>query len=242
MNAATIDPLVTPQSAARRESSSVARRAMIDGQLRTNEVNDPTLIAAIAAVAREDFVPANRAAAAYADRAIAMNGGRAINPPLATARLIAEAGIHAGDRVLLIGGATGYAAAIVAGLGAQITMVEDSAELVALARPELAHHAPSATIVEGPQAAGAPAGAPYTHLLIDGAVPAIPASLLSQLADGARISAGLAEKGVARLARAVFHASGSSDTKDGADLPLTPYADLECITLPGFMPPASFAF
>jgi protein-L-isoaspartate(D-aspartate) O-methyltransferase len=228
MTAATIDPLVTPPSS--------ARRAMIDGQLRTNEVNDPTLVAAIAAIAREDFVPADRAAAAYADRAIAMGGGRAINPPLATARLIAEAGIHAGDRVLLIGGATGYAASIVAALGAQVTMVDDSSELLTIARAALAGDAPSVTIVEGPLNAGAPAGAPYTHLLIDGAVAAIPASLLSQLADGARISAGLAEKGVARLARATFRA------QDGATVELTPFADLECVTLPGFSAPASFAF
>ena len=69
------------------------RRAMVDSQLRTNAVNDPRVTAAIETVAREDFVPADRRAIAYIDRAVPLSDKRAMNPALVTARLIVEAGL-----------------------------------------------------------------------------------------------------------------------------------------------------
>ncbi|MET0364420.1 MAG: protein-L-isoaspartate O-methyltransferase, partial [Sphingobium sp.] len=90
------------------------RRAMVESQLRTNDVNDVTVIRAILTVPREEFVPEERRAAAYIDRAVSLGNGRALNPPLATARLLTEAGVEAGQSVLLVGAATGYAAALLA--------------------------------------------------------------------------------------------------------------------------------
>ena len=210
------------------------RRAMIDSQLRTSDVTDPAVVAAVDSVAREDFVPTERQAAAYADRAIPLADGRALNPPLTTGRLITDLAPQVGDRVLLIGAATGYAAAVLAAMGVSVVAVESHPALAAAARANLADVA-GVTVVEAPLADGAPADAPYDALLIDGAVERLPAALLGQLKDGARIVTGLADGRVTRIARAVRVA--------GADA-IAPYAfaDLECVALPGFAAPPRFTF
>jgi protein-L-isoaspartate(D-aspartate) O-methyltransferase len=128
---------------------------------------------------------------AYIDRAVPLSNGRALNPPLATGRLLKEGRVEEGDRVLLIGAATGYSAALLTALGAKVTAVE------AEDGPQLLDGA--AKVVRGALAAGAPEGAPYDLLFIDGAVEEVPAALVQQLADGARVVTGLVERGVTRL-------------------------------------------
>jgi protein-L-isoaspartate(D-aspartate) O-methyltransferase len=69
------------------QNFSSMRAAMVESQLRTSDVDDQRVIAAMAKVPREDFVPAERRAMAYIDRAVPLSNGRALNPPLATGRL-----------------------------------------------------------------------------------------------------------------------------------------------------------
>lgn len=214
--------------------STALRRAMVDSQLRTNEVNSPALIAAIVATPREAHAPETSRAGAYSDRALPLDGGRSLNPALTTARLIAELGNVAGRSVLLIGAATGYAAAILARLGARVTAVEESKALMDMARTALAGMA-GVTLVEGPLSAGAPDLAPFDALIIDGAIEQLPAALLAQLAEGAPIVTGMNDGGVTRLGRAIY-ASASPSIR-----PLS-FIDLECVRLPGFAPPERFSF
>lgn len=216
------------------DSSAEARRAMVDSQLRTNNINDPALIAAIAATPREAFLPNAHQAAAYIDRAVPLSDGRSINPALTTARLISELDVAVDQSILLIGGATGYASAILAQLGARVTAVEESPELMEIARAAL-QGVDRVTLVNAPLPAGAPDGAPYDALLVDGAVEQLPASLLDQLSDGSVIVAGVVDRGVTRLGRAI-HVAG---TKSISPLP---FIDLECVHLPGFAPPPRFTF
>jgi protein-L-isoaspartate(D-aspartate) O-methyltransferase len=89
------------------------RRAMVESQLRPEGVTDVRVLEAMGSVAREDFVPEARRATAYADRMIALEDGRGINPPIVTGRLLNAAAIAAGDRVLIIGDASGYTTAVV---------------------------------------------------------------------------------------------------------------------------------
>ena len=201
------------------------RAAMVESQLRTSDVDDPRVIAAMARVPREDFVPAERRAMAYVDRSIPLSSCRALNPPLATGRLLKEAQVEEGDRVLLIGAATGYSATLLVALGAQVTAVdaEDGPQLLS----------EGATVVRGPMAAGAPQGAPYDVLFIDGAVQEVPAALIQQLADGARVVTGLVERGVTRLC--------SGRVVSGV-LGLVSLTDLEMVVLPGFAAPERFVF
>lgn len=152
------------------------RAAMVASQLRTSDVNDPAVLAAMASVPREDYVPAERRTTAYIDRPIPLGNGRAMNPPLVSGRLLEVAEIAPGDKVLLICDATGYTAALLKHMGAELSVAEGDAP-----------------------AKGRGGGAPYDVLLIDGAVAELPATLAAQLAEGGRVALGLLERGVTRL-------------------------------------------
>jgi protein-L-isoaspartate(D-aspartate) O-methyltransferase len=210
------------------------RQAMIDSQLRPSDVIEPRLIAAIRSVDREAHVPAPRRAMAYADRPIPLSNGRALNAPLTTARMIADLAPAPGSHILLIGGATGYAAAVLAAMGVRVTMVEEDADLALQAQTALADAA-TVNIVTGPLTAGAGAPGPYDALLIEGAVETIPPALLSQLADGAPVVAGMVDGAVTRIGRGVW-------TAGAAGIALLPFADIDCVRLPGFAAPRGFTF
>ncbi len=205
---------------------------MVVSQLRTNEVSDPRVIAAMNAVPREDFVPEERGALAYVDVALPMHRGRRLNAPLVSGRMLVESDVKPGNKVLLIGGGMGYLAAVLDELGAEVVAVEEDADLAAHARKALSNRA-HVTVIEGPLSEGYAAQAPYDMLFIDGAVEHIPPSLIDQLRDGAAVEAGLIENGVTRLASA---------RKSGAACALVPYADVEVALLPGFSKPRGFNF
>jgi protein-L-isoaspartate(D-aspartate) O-methyltransferase len=207
-----------------------ARAAMVASQLRTSGVSDARVVAAMADVAREDYLPESQRAFAYRDRSLPLGNGRMQNPPLATGLLLTEARIAAGEKLLVIGAAGGYAAAIAAHIGATVTMVEEDAGLAALARTALGE---TVTLVEGPLAGGAPANAPYDLLLIDGAVEEIPDALAAQLRDGGRVVTGLIDRGVTRIA---------SGVRTGAGVGLASIVDSEIAPLPGFEKPRGFQF
>lgn len=205
------------------------RAAMVDCQLRTNDVIDPAVVAAMGSVPREDFVPAELAALAYIDRPVALAGGRRMNAPLVTARLIVAADITPGAHVLLVGAGSGYAAAVLTAMGAKVVALENDAALPALAR------APSGAAVQviGPLPAGAVEHAPFDRIIIDGAIAVLPQPLVDQLADGGVMVAAISDGPVSRLARGV---------KVGGAVVLRPFADLDAVPLPGFAREAGFTF
>lgn len=207
------------------------RRAMVASQLRTTGVNDPRVIAAMGEVARERFVPAERAALAYADATVPLADGRALNPPMALGRLLTEAQLQGHERALVIAGGTGYAAAVLARLVGSVVALEEDAALAATARETLT--GTGVTLVEGPLAEGWAAGAPYDFILIDGAVEYVPPAVVAQAADGARVGVAMLDRGVTRLAigRVVGGAFG-----------LTAFADAAVAILPGFEQPRGFTF
>lgn len=208
------------------------RHAMVASQLRTNAVSDPRVVAAMARVPREKFLPADVAGLAYRDTAVPLGNGRFANLPIATGRLLTEAQIRPGDKVLLIGAAGGYTAAVLALVAESVVAVESDPALVAIARVALADY-PAVTLVDTPLDAGAPALAPFDLLVVDGAVEQLPEALVAQLVPGGRVVAGLVDRGVTRLA-----AGRRSDGGFG----LVDFADIECVPLPGFARPAVFAF
>ena len=214
------------------QSFTAMRRAMVESQLRTSDVNDPVLLEAILATPREVFLPEARRASAYIDRAVPLGGGRALNPPLATARLLVEADVKADDHVLLIGAASGYAAALLARLGCSVVAVEENAELAAQAQKALAGEA-RVSVERGPLAKGHAKGAPYDVLFIDGAVETLPDALIDQLKVGGRAVFASAERGVTRLCAGVRSAGGF-----GARV----LVDSEAVILPGFSAPKGFTF
>jgi protein-L-isoaspartate(D-aspartate) O-methyltransferase len=223
---------MTAAATLRDDDFTAMRQAMVASQLRTVAVTDPRVVAAMAEVPRERFVPAGSTSMAYRDTAITLGQGRALNTPLATARLLVEARLRPNDRVLLIGAGAGYTAAVLARIVGDVIAVEESPDLVAQARVALTG-VPNVTLVEAPLAQGHAAGAPYDVLLVDGAVEELPAALLSQIVDGGRVAAGLIERGVFRLAAGAHR---------GVATALTPFADIDSVRLPGFAKPHSFTF
>ena len=208
------------------------RRAMVESQLRTNAVDDPRIVAAMLLVPREAYLPEEAATLAYRDTAVPLGRNRAANTPMATGRLVAAADVRAGDSVLLIGAAGGYTAAVLAELAARVTAVESDAELAAAAREALAGN-PRVTLVEAPLEAGAPDGAPYDVLIIDGAVEHLPPALVDQVKPGGSVSTGRIDRGVTRLA---------SGRRTEGGFGLTDFADADCVALPGFSKPKTFQF
>ncbi|HEV2567706.1 protein-L-isoaspartate O-methyltransferase [Sphingomonas sp.] len=204
------------------------RRAMVESQLRTTGVNDPRVIAVMAAVPRERFVPEEWRTLAYMDRPVPVGGGRELNMPEATGLLLTHAAVTRLDRVLLVGAATGYTAALLAELAGEVVALEENAALAAEAV-----HIANVEWVQGPLSQGWAAGAPYDLIFIDGAVEQLPDALLAQLKEGGRLAAAIHEKGATRLG--IGRKSGNGF---GMDL----FADCEAVRLPGFERPKSFVF
>lgn len=150
---------------------AVARRAMIDSQLRVSGITDARVLAAMGSTPREDFVPNAMRGNAYVDRPLPLPGGKVLNPPLSHGRLLSEARPTSADRALLVGG--GYLAALLAPMVGSLDAVDS---------------------LEGP------GRGPFSLIVIDGAIERFPESLTKRLADDGRVVCGLMERGVARLA------------------------------------------
>ncbi len=215
-----------------KHNFSAMKSAMIASQLRTNSVSDPRVLEVLDAVPREDFVPGDRRALAYIDVPIPLGRGRVLNAPLVTARLLVEAELATGERVLLIGGCTGYAAALIAALGNAVVSVESDAALSAIAAQTLAGNA-LITMVSGPLTLGSPENGLYDVMFIDGAVADVNSGLIAQLREGGRIVTCLVENGITRLA---------VGRKIGGTASFQTIVDLEAAILPGFTAPAGFSF
>jgi protein-L-isoaspartate(D-aspartate) O-methyltransferase len=207
------------------------RRAMVASQLRTTGVNEPAVLAAMGEVPRERFVPQDRMPIAYADALVTLSDTRQLNSPMALGKLLTEARPLHGERAMVIGAATGYAAAVLARLVKSVVAVEEDAALMQTAQATLAGS--NVQLVEAPLADGYPEGAPYDLILIDGAVETISQALIDQLADGGRVASGIIDRGVTRLA---------IGRKAGEGFGVLPFSDAAAAVLPGFAKPRAFSF
>jgi protein-L-isoaspartate(D-aspartate) O-methyltransferase len=173
-----------------------ARRAMVDGQVRTNDVTRLDLIAAMLEIPREVFVPESRAAQAYLDRDVMIAEATAAEParylmkPVVLARLIQAAYPNPQDRVLVLGAGSGYAAAVMSRLAAAVVAVESNESLVQRARSALSSlGCRNVTVIHGPLVDGAPASGPYEVILVDGGVETAPQAMCGQLSPRGRLVA-----------------------------------------------------
>jgi len=215
-----------------------ARRTMVDGQVRTNDVTDARLLAALLAVPREHFVPAPSRPIAYLDRDIPVGGSGAsarwLLKPMVLARLVQAAGVRENDRVLDVGSASGYSAAVLGRLAASVVALEEDAALARTATENLAAlAAANVQVVSGPLVAGWPARAPYDVIVLEGSSEIAPQPLLGQLAEGGRL--------VCVLGRAPI-GKGTVYRRVAGRVSASPVFDAVAPVLPGFMKPAEFVF
>jgi protein-L-isoaspartate(D-aspartate) O-methyltransferase len=180
-------------------SPSVQRRNMVEAQIRANDVTDPRIQAAMAAVPRERFVPPAKRALAYADIPVEVAPDRYLLDPRTLAKLLELADLRATDNVLDVGSATGYSAAVIAHLAKSVFALEQDAELARSASELLsALGNRNVEVIRGALPEGYRLRAPFDAILLNGAVPEPPEALLEQLADGGRLVAVVANGEVSK--------------------------------------------
>lgn len=204
-----------------------ARSAMVESQLRPQGVTNRALLEAMASVAREAFVPDEARPLAYSDRSVPLGSGRFLGAPAVLGQLLTDIEPRPGERALVVGGGSGYSAAVLAAMGVHTTLLESDS---ALADRAVAN---GIETVRGELTAGHRKGAPYDIILIDGAVEQIPDALVSQLVDGGRLGAALIEGPVTRLV---------AGRKSGEAFGLLSIGDSGLPPLPGFARPPAFTF
>ncbi len=165
-----------------------ARFNMIEQQIRPWEVLDPAVLELLSLVRREQFVPAESRALAFADVELPLPNGTCMLCPKVEARLLQEAGVKKTDSVLEIGAGSGYMAALLAAQAEYVTTVDIDPELVSLAKTNLARAGvANVTVEQGDAINGWAAKAPYDVIVVSGSVPALPQALLQQLKVGGRL-------------------------------------------------------
>ena len=158
-------------------------------QLRSRGVHDPRVLAAMAVVPRERFVPPGEERRAYDDRALPTGIGQTISQPLMVGLMLQLLAPDPGDRVLDIGAGTGYQAAVLASMGCAVVGIERIAELATGTRTRLGElgFGDRVEVRIGDGSRGDPSGAPWARIVVAAAAPAIPDELADQLADGGRL-------------------------------------------------------
>ena len=201
-------PSLGPTDAPRRDHGAPAlpdfatrRTVMVDNQIRPSEVTSFPIIEAMLHVPREAFVPPARIEAAYLGENLFLAPGRVVLDPRTLGKLLEGLDIVPGERVLDLGTGLGYAAALIARMGAEVVALEDDPARAAAAGEAL--RGTGVRVVQGPLPAGAPAEAPFDAILVEGAVETMPQAITDQLAPDGRIGAIFAEDGVgvARIGR-----------------------------------------
>jgi protein-L-isoaspartate(D-aspartate) O-methyltransferase len=173
----------------RSRTLETARDAMLSVQLRARGIVDERVLAAMAAVQRERFVPAESRDDAYADRALRIAAGQTISQPYMVALMTQLLDPPLGCRVLEIGTGSGYQAAVLAAMGCDVLGVEWLAELASSAREriEALTFGARVEIRVGDGSLGWAAGAPWSRIIVAAGAPSVPDELVAQIAEGGRL-------------------------------------------------------
>ena len=207
---------------------STARQKMVDSQVRTSDVTDSRIIDAMLEVPREAFVPDNKQALAYLDLDLDVSAAgapkRYLIKPAVTAKLLQAAAIKGTDKVLVVGAASGYVAALAAKLAGQVTATESDPWLAAEAGRVLTQiGCGNVTVKSAAAADGDPAGAPYDVIFLNGATEVAPEGLYRQLKEGGRLVGIFAASQPARAIIVTrFHGDFGNRTLFDAAAPVLP--------------------
>lgn len=212
-----------------------ARFNMIQQQIRPWDVLDPSVLALLEIVRREEFVPPAYRALAFVDTEVPLPGGQCMLAPKVEARLLQELKVAKHENVLEVGAGTGYMAALLAHRARHVTTLEVVPELVALATENLKRAAVmNVTVRQADGAKGLPEQAPFDVIVLSGSVAELPQALLAQLKVGGRLIAIVGQQPVMRatlVTRSSEHGYASVELFDTV-----------APRLQGFAEPARFAF
>ena len=164
------------------------RERMVEWQLRRRGIEDERVLAAMARVPRELFLPPELQEAAYADAALPIGDGQTISQPYMVALICEQLALHGGERVLDVGTGSGYQAAVLAELGAEVHTIERIEELAEQARANLAAAGYDRVEVHvGDGTLGLPEHAPFEAIAVAAAAPGLPQRLYDQLEPRGRL-------------------------------------------------------
>jgi protein-L-isoaspartate(D-aspartate) O-methyltransferase len=190
------------------------RIQMVESQLRRRGIRDERVLRAMALIPREEFVPPDVRVMAYQDDPIHIGYGQTISQPYMTALMAETLQLTGTETVLEVGAGCGYAAAVLAELGARVVSVEIVPGLVHMARANLGRTLRDANVivVEGDGSLGAPEYAPFDAISVAAGAPEIPVSLLMQLNDPGRLVIPVGDRADQEL-RVVWKQNGRIDYK-----------------------------
>ena len=158
---------------------------MVSEQLRGRGIRDERLLAAMGKVPRERFIAPEYAREAYADSPLPIGEGQTVSQPYMVAAMVEALEVHSSDRVLEVGTGTGYEAAVLADLAAEVWTIERHAELADQARQILLQLGyENVHVICGDGSLGLPEQAPFDKIVVAAGAPQAPPSLLAQLAEG----------------------------------------------------------
>jgi len=162
---------------------------MVERQLRGRDIRDERVLEAMATVPRELFVPEAVRRRAYRDAALPIGQGQTISQPYMVARIAEALALRPGELVLDVGTGSGYQAAVLAELGADVVTIERLPELAEQARANLAAAGYRQVEVRvGDGTLGVPDRAPFDAIAVAAAAPAFPETLYEQLRPRGRLA------------------------------------------------------
>ena len=173
---------------------------MVERQLRSRDVADERVLAALERVPRELFVPESLRDRAYDDAALPIGGGQTISQPYMVARICEALALRGDERVLDVGSGSGYQAAVLAELAAEVDTIERVPELSELARANLqAAGYDRVRVHTGDGSRGLAERAPFEAIAVAAAAPELPQTLYDQLEPRGRLVVPVGRRGIQRL-------------------------------------------
>ena len=167
-----------------------ARFNMVEQQIRPWEVLDPRVLDLLMRVRREEYVPTQYAALAFADMEIPIGHGETMLAPKIEARMLQELALAPADRILEVGTGSGYMTALLASLGSHVYSVDIVPEFTRTAGVKLAAHGvTNVTLQEGDGARGWGRHGPYDVIVLTGSVPTLASAFQTDLSPGGRLFA-----------------------------------------------------
>ncbi|MEK8090267.1 protein-L-isoaspartate O-methyltransferase [Thermithiobacillus plumbiphilus] len=206
----------------------LARRNMIESQIRTWEVLDPTVLDTIARTHREDFVPVAYRRMAFGDFNIPIGEGEYMWTPKQEARVLQELMLRPEDKVLEVGTGSGYFTALLAAMSAHVVSVDDIPAFTEAAAGKLESHGiGNVTLETGDAARGWDRHGPYDVIVITGSVPKLPEAFKRSLNIGGRLIAIVGKSPVMNARRYTRVAENVFESEDLFETDIAPLRNVE---------------